>query len=559
MTTAMPLRTRTLSSLEKVFPDETPNASPLTRATMLKNESFSFQIAYRTESLERGIRVEIESPLAPFARVYDVGLAPSEYPVPADHDGDVLRAAPGLFPDPLFPYDPAEGLVGLPGQWRSVWISIEPESRAAAGVHPVVVRFRSKDGAAIAEASIELDVVDAELPDQRLLVTNWFHADCLATHYGVPPFSEPHWELIGRYVETAVRHGMNTMLTPLFTPPLDTAVGGERPTVQLVDVAIDGDGYRFGFDRLERWIGLCRDKGVRVFECAHLFTQWGAKHAPKIVATEADGSERRLFGWDTDASGEPYRAFLAAFLPALTDEFRRLGVERDVLFHVSDEPSLDHLESYRNARSAIEPYVKGFPIIDALSDYEFYERGLVPHPVPSTDHIEPFLANGVAGLWTYYCCGQYKGVANRFFAFPSYRNRVLGVQLYKHDLAGFLHWGYNFWYSGLSRKRLNPYVSTDADRYFPSGDAFVVYPGEDGAPVESIRLKVFREALQDERALRLLESLEGRDAATAAATDDGRTPLAFAEYPRSADWLLGVRERINRDIRNALERRRARD
>ena len=41
------------------------------------------------------------------------------------------------------------------------------------------------------------------------------------------------------------------LLTPVFTPPLDTAVGGERRTVQLVDVKAEGNQYTFGFANLK--------------------------------------------------------------------------------------------------------------------------------------------------------------------------------------------------------------------------------------------------------------------------------------------------------------------
>ena len=41
------------------------------------------------------------------------------------------------------------------------------------------------------------------------------------------------------------------LLTPVFTPPLDTAIGGERRTVQLVDVHVTENGYTFGFDKFE--------------------------------------------------------------------------------------------------------------------------------------------------------------------------------------------------------------------------------------------------------------------------------------------------------------------
>ena len=42
-----------------------------------------------------------------------------------------------------------------------------------------------------------------------------------------------------------------------------------------------------------------------------------------------------------------YARFLREFLPALMDELKRLGVADRVYFHISDEPSLEHLEDYR--------------------------------------------------------------------------------------------------------------------------------------------------------------------------------------------------------------------
>ena len=75
----------------------------------------------------------------------------------------------------------------------------------------------------------------------------------------------------------------------------------------------------------------------------------------------------------------------------------------------------------------------------------------------------------------YYCCGQYKKVANRFFSMPSARNRILGVQLYKYNIKGFLQWGYNFWYSQFSLSEIDPYLTTDSGGAFPSGDPFTKY------------------------------------------------------------------------------------
>jgi hypothetical protein len=343
------------------------------------------------------------------------------------------------------------------------------------------------------------------------------------------------------------------ILTPIFTPPLDTVIGGERPTVQLINVSV-GEGeidgsttYSFEFTKLERWVALCQSKGVEYFEFSHLFTQWGAKHTPKIMAS-IGGVEQRIFGWDTDATGEAYAHFLGQLIPELDRVIRQLGIASCSYFHVSDEPTQEHLESYKKASDLVQKLLPpDYPIIDALTDISFYEQGIVQKPIPSNDHIEPFLEAGVPDLWTYYCCSQFKEVSNRFFNMPSARNRIIGLQLYKFGIQGFLHWGYNFYYSQYSIKPLDPFKVTDALHAFPSGDSFVVYPGEAG-PIESIRLEVFHEALQDLRALQLLETMIGKERTVALIEEDLSEPLTFSVYPRSTEWMLEVRERINQAI-----------
>lgn len=543
--------TRIIHSLVKVFPDEELQETEVVKGTALQNEVFSFQVAYRSQQLIPAIKVEVESDLGDRITLRSVGLAPSEYPVQSDHDDNMLRTTPGLYPDPLLPLNEDGVLRGYPVQWRSIWITVNPKNELEPGLYPIVVRFVTESGEELAKERFELEIIGAQLPKQQLLHTQWFHTDCLTTHYHTDAFSERHWELLKQYIQTAVDHGINMLLTPLFTPPLDTEVGGERPTVQLVDVEVTGENqYRFGFDRLKRWVELCNECGIEYFEFSHLFTQWGAKHAPKIMAT-ADGETKRIFGWETDASGEAYRAFLNQFLPQLVDWIRENGLESRSYFHISDEPTLDHLESYESARNIVKDLLKGFPIIDALSDYDFYEKGLVENPIPANDHIEPFLEHGVTPLWTYYCVSQYRKVSNRFFSMPSARNRILGYQLYKYDAAGFLHWGYNFWYTQYSKQIIDPFRVTDAGGAFPSGDAYLVYPGEDG-PIESIRMEVMYEALQDLRALRLLEELIGRDAVLAALDEGLDEPITFSSYPRNADWILSKRDWINGKIKEHM-------
>lgn len=540
------------TSLARIWPDECP--VPCTgEFTALRNEVLSFQVAYRAQELPEGwggitdnaadCIVTVESPIADRITLRRLAFVPVMRPVYAHADKRYERSAPGLYPDPLLPVP--EGRIRLLGDaWQSLWVTVDlRDAPPSAWEYPVKVCFAAGEDRAEADASVT--VIDASLPEQDFLCTNWFHCDCIADRYGCEVFSERFWELAEKYAACAARGGQNMILTPCFTPPLDTPVGGERRTVQLVDVEKRGGVWHFGFEKLTRYVRMCERAGIRYFEHSHLFTQWGAEHAPKIMGTDEAGY-RRLFGWETDATGDDYREFLRAYLTALKSWLEESGVGKRMYFHISDEPWLEHLENYRRAHDLIADILKGWPIFDAMSHYEFYEQGLVDEPVAVTSAIDRF-AGRCDRLWAYYCGGQVNdGLSNRLIATPPAWNRILGFQMYKCRNVGFLHWGFNFWYTTLSRAPYDPFVSPDAESHFTGGTSYLVYPGTDG-PVESARMAVFAEALQDIRAMQLLESLAGRE--TAEALLEKHFPgMDFHTAPETPEALLALREDVNRSI-----------
>ena len=542
----MSVKIKILSSLEKCFIDENIEEKAMfSRATCLRGEDFHFTLAYTSDKINSWLLCEYGELICrsaldvSFERIESV---PVRFPChPTRADDNYLRQKAGLFPDLLIPMDTGEAVQIPAGLLASVYGTVKVPEGAKVGEYEIEVGFKMEDGEEITE-KLTLRVENAVLPKQEMLVTQWIHYDCIAGAHGLEIFSEAHWAAIENYIRTAVENGINVILTPVFTPPLDTAVGGERPTVQLVDVEKSELGYKFGFEKFRRFVALCEKLGARKFEISHLFTQWGAYHAPKIMAT-VGGEYTRIFGWETDAAGEEYTSFLRAFLPALLEEAAKLGIEKRLIFHISDEPEKKHLEQYNLVKSKIADILEGYPIYDALSDFDFYETGAVANPIPASDHIEPFLAANIENLWTYYCCGQWKDVSNRFIGMPLARTRVIGTQFWKYRIAGFLQWGYNFYYTRHSKREISPFVITDGDAFAPAGDAFSVYPAPGGKPYRSLRLVAFAEALADARALALAEKLCGRDAVTALVDACGE--ITFASYPHSADYILDLREKVN--------------
>lgn len=552
----MSILMKAIPSTEKCFMDEEIGRKPLlAQDTVLRGEEYHFEIAYTVGdsdyNLRQALYLKVCSPLP--VLVEKVEQVPVRVPCyPGAADDNYLRTQPGLYPDLLVPVGEATRLFAPYRELKSLFVTVKVPEDMPAGTYPVSLALRDEQGNIQAETSVALRVIPALLPKQKLQYTQWFHCDCIATYYNLEIFSEEHWAYMERYLRTAAENGVDTILTPVFTPPLDTAVGGERPTVQLVDVEKTAEGWRFGFSRLERWVAMCRRCGIENFEISHLFTQWGAKHAPKIIA-RVDGQPKQVFGWETDSLGAEYREFLEAFLPALLEEMKSLdGADRHCIFHISDEPSLEHLEQYRAVKASVAGLLEGYPIMDALSSFEFYRTGAVAHPIPANDHIAPFLEAEVPGLWTYYCCGQKLDVSNRFLAMPMARTRIIGAQMWKYRIAGFLHWGYNFWYSQYSLAPINPFYITDGDYFTPAGDCYSVYPGPKGQPYNSLHMKAFTEALHDLRAMELAETLAGREAVLAAMEDGLAEPVTFSRYPHEAAYVTGVRARVHALIEQNL-------
>jgi len=546
-------------SLEKVFPEKRPSALEKTSFTALQGEIFSFQVVYNMEDPagddnKLHFSVSIDGAPGP-VRFRSVELVPSQYPCRPDHDKNYLKTSPGLFPDLLLPSDGR--IRPIENQFRSLWVDIKldgvTDGKFSMNCKVTADRVtRNGKGEVFNtgnqydwEQTLSLTVLPVSVPEQKLIHTEWFHADCLANYYNVPVFSEEHWRILENFISSANKEsGVNMLLTPVFTPPLDTEFGGERTTVQLVSIKRLSGGYIFNFDHLKRWCRICKQHDIRYLEIAHFFTQWGARATPKIMA-DVEGEMTRIFGWDVEATSHQYREFLEFFIPELLICLSEEGFGQDqVYFHISDEPENEHSEHYSLAKKQVEDLLEGYKIIDALSSYDLYRKGIVNNPVPGNDKIQEFHNNNVPDLWVYYCVAQGHSVPNRFFAMPSARNRIMGVLIYLYDIKGFLHWGYNFYNSGYSRKAVNPYINTDSEKCFPSGDPFLVYPSPDGAVYSSIRNEVQMQAFEDLRLLQLLESMTDRQAVVDLIMGDEYDSITFMNYPRSKHYLLKLREKV---------------
>lgn len=485
------IQTKLFDSLTLITPEAGAAGPELKSWTVCKNKPFSFQMAYKffddpgseknPEELHFNIRLTTRLDI----HLYHVACVP----VMHSYSRIEPRLPIGMYPDILIPKKTnppilRQAIRNKPGyrcieagehislaayndSWRQVWFAVNEDGGIMpAGRHTVKIDLFDISDNKVGENELVLEVLDVMLPEQTLYYTNWFHSDCLADYYNLPLFSDEYFAVMKDFLRTAVKNGMNMVLLPAFTPPLDTAIGEERMTVQLVGVKKAGDDYRFDFSLMKRYIDEARQAGIRFFEHSHFFTQWGAAHAPKIVA-EVDGKTRKIFGWDTDAAGEDYVQFL-----------RAEGLEETTLFHISNEPSDANFETYQRSQACVRDLLEGCTVGDALSDYTYYESGLVQTPIARTNNAGSFVGK-CNNLCIYYTCGEcYNGLSNRLIQLPRERNRSMGWQLYWAKAKGFLHWGYNFYYRRLSHGLYNPALDPCCG-FANAGTTYSVYPGTD--------------------------------------------------------------------------------
>ncbi len=550
------VRAKIISSLEKCFLDEKLDSKlEIKELSMLRNERLSFQLAYEAVSdlrvPARKWTLDVEGPLADKIKVSRV----EQVPVTLTSwywtvDDDYLRREPGLYPDLLLPMDLKEdGVTVVVGQLRTHYISIEDENGLEPGEYDVTLVLKWNDEEEIRN-TVKIKVIDAFLPEMKLTHTEWFYTDCIAAYYQCEIFSERHWELIGNFMDAERKCGINTAFVSMFTPATDTKMGTERPTTQLVDVYLNNGEYSFGYERLDRYIAMARARGFNKFEMSHFFSQWGSNWPVKVMAT-VDGEYKKIFGGKPNALDGEYGVFLRAYLKDFLKHLKTLGIdEKNCFFHLLDEPKPDDLEGYRAGKNMIADLLEGYTTIDAVATYDSYRKAEIQTPVPESHNIEPFIENKVTPLWTYICQGQHTDVSNRYIAMPGQRTRMLGAQLFKFSIVGFLQWGFNYWYAKGARPN-NPFIDPCCDYFGQAGDHFMVYPGPDGKALYTLHGEHTNEAFQDVRAMELLETKIGHDAVVAIIEEGCSEPMTFKKYPRTVEYMLAMRERINAAIEKA--------
>ena len=286
------------SAMTKIITEK--DCVEIQRGVCLCNQGFQFQILVDKKS-RSGQQVRVESDLTDYVTVYRVydRKGTYEHPLNKKTDEYYIKSEDDMYPDLLKKFD----TVTITADEKCVLLIDVSEQEKPVGNHTVKISIGDET------KEFTLEVLGTKLVETDLILTNWFHLDGICNYYKVEPFTSDFYEKFVWFLEAYVRMGNNMILVPAFTPPLDTEVGSERLTTQLVKVSKIGEEYKFDFSEMKKYLELCKSKGIKYFEHSHLFTQWGGEYCPKIIVEE-NGIEKNLFGWSVKSDDEKYKNFL---------------------------------------------------------------------------------------------------------------------------------------------------------------------------------------------------------------------------------------------------------
>jgi hypothetical protein len=185
---------------------------------------------------------------------------PSPYPVYTQRLGALAEKPLAAFPvlagasDDYYPTLPRDASQSkpMPGAVVPVWISIRVPRDLPAGSYTGSVRVEA-EGESPVQVPLELHVADWSLPDTQDFRT-WVDMvqcpDTLALEYGVPLWSERHWELISQSFRLIGETGSRTVYVPLIA---HTNLGNEQSLVRWVK---KGEQYDYDFSILDQYLDV---------------------------------------------------------------------------------------------------------------------------------------------------------------------------------------------------------------------------------------------------------------------------------------------------------------
>ncbi len=529
-----------VNAIEKVFEEDVrPDKPSPWRITAARNEREPLQLAIRSDTEMKGVRIAVEAPPANSGAtlanvtVNVVGYVPVDHPsgyfesrgpawrrrIPAG--GAQCDGWAGWWPDPLLPADTLD----LPaGQTRSVWVTVAVPKDAPAGDYTGQVALMSLAGVRLVQAPFTVHVWDFALPDQ---------GHCKAV-YDLRTSS--HWKQAGKSNQQ-VWDQLSAFMAEHRVSPDRIA---PEPVLKFENGKVTSDFT--DFDKSAE-VYFNRDHHLHTYAPQAFYAfGWGHPPATRFGQKPYEGA----YPFESADRGKLRAEFKQAYQACLKvywEHMKQKGWADRVLLYMSDEPMYE------------ERGKPNQPIIDQMKALCAMVREVDPNipiysstwgHVPQWDGAISAWGIGAYGIVPVAKIGEIlKGGAKVLYTVDGHMcldtpycaiERLLPHYCFEYGVEGYEFWGATWLTQDPYQYGWHCYITQGmrpGDSYsirYPNGDGYLIYPGAPighAGPVSSIRLEQAREGVEDYEYLWILRDRIAR--AKSAGKNTGAAEAALAK------------------------------
>lgn len=311
-----------------------------------------------------------------------------------------------------------------------------------------------------------------ELQNSNFSMINWLNLGSIEKAHNLQADSEAYWNMVDRYLANQIDMRNNHIMLPSGVPVRDetgkVADFDFSAAVKLGNIALKA-GFEYVYGGF-----VAR------------FTDWQ--------------KPEHYLNWDRDISVITFEAYrqLKIYFTKLWSIVIENGWKDNYMQCLVDEPQFSNSEHYRILSGICRKFMPGVIINDPVesTDLEGAVDIWVVKQSVFEKHLSKFKELQSLGeeMWIYTCGFPAGHTMNRVMDLPLLVSRLPMWMCYLYDAKGFLHWGYNV----LNEEPFENscYYFGDPEKLYPPGNAFIVYPGDDG-PWYSMRGHLQRAGAED--------------------------------------------------------------
>lgn len=397
---------------------------------------------------------------------------------------------------------------------QPVWIEVYIRENVKPGKYTPEINVYGhrmfEDEELITSLAFEINVFDTSLSkpqDYKFYLDLWQHNSNIARKYDLKLWSEKHFEIMEKYIESLANLGQKAISVVVSEIPWSgqwSAYNRIDPSdlfeYSIVDVKLNKTGHWvFDFKNLNRYINLCMKYGIKdEIEVFGLLNIWLMEDAGFAGVIEDYNDAVRIRYFDEFSNTYKYmkrKEDFIAYVKALENNFIQNGWI-DIVRIVADEPAEPDLFKLR--LNTVREAAPSFKYKAAINEVSFIENNIegicdyVPILNCVCSEFEKLkeIQKEIEGRVAYYVCCIPK-LPNTYICSHLLEARLIPWLSWYLGLDGFLRWNYTVWPDDPIGKISYQYPS------FHAGDTNFVYPGRDGEPMLSLRYKALERGIRD--------------------------------------------------------------